>query len=145
MPAEQLPGWLAEWSGIPAWQTMAGLQLAREDLALVAAEDAHRAWLSRICEQLMSTHTPVDAPIRCRLGHWLDGSGRERHDHREEFHNVRAAHTRFHGLLDELIAEHAAQPGVSAARVGELRASYQEMLEATNFLIAVLQFEQQGG
>ncbi|OIQ64506.1 hypothetical protein GALL_539430 [mine drainage metagenome] len=75
MPAPDLPGWVAAWSGPPQWQ---GVSLVpRADLPVLFAAVEHRAWVAQLLAFLHGSRSgaPVLDGRLCQFGRWLGGAG----------------------------------------------------------------------
>jgi hypothetical protein len=74
MPAEDFPGWVANWRPPPSWRERCALN--RDRLPIVYAIVEHRAWIIALTEYLEDKRSlpPVLEVSECRFGRWLDAS-----------------------------------------------------------------------
>lgn len=111
MPAEEFPGWLANWRAEGAWGLAAGMALPTDDAGLLLAEQVHRRWFYDLKVFLLTDpgerkHPPSLDTDQCQLGLWLNGLGAERLGHLAKFEQVDLAHEKLHEAGRMLVALH---------------------------------------
>ena len=104
MPAADLIGWMAGWTGLPAWNQRA--RLPRERLPVLFAAVEHRAWVNAIAEYLGGSREmpPQLDHHQCRFGGWLRHLDASEWASHPGLQTVDAHHQRIHLLANELIA-----------------------------------------
>jgi EAL domain-containing protein (putative c-di-GMP-specific phosphodiesterase class I) len=99
MPAESVPGWLAQWHTPLSWQHTRELEPGNVHLLL--AEVEHRAWLKDLKAHLggKQDSPPALGHGECRFGLWLNkASTRRRFGQMEEFERLQTLHREVHDL-----------------------------------------------
>jgi len=113
MPAEQVPGWLRDFSLDPRWLNSPGWRLARDDFPLILAEVHHRHWLKQLLAWARehpadeAAPPPMDAS-QCDFGRWYHADGKERYGHLDEYLAAEAPHRRVHELGHDIVSLHLA-------------------------------------
>ncbi len=105
MPAEQVPGWMAQWQTQAVWKTLHQLHPGR-DLALSVATRSHRNWVASALQLVKDTHqqpgaTPDNRP--CHLGRWLMGSGATAYSDSPHYQSVCRLHQQAHDLVNRML------------------------------------------
>jgi len=112
MPAEQLPGWMAEFRPDELWAAASAFTWAREDLPMLIAEVDHRRWMKALETSLAappSGQLPVELDHRaCGFGRWYQGLGAQRYGHIEAFGAIDPIHQRLHAIARQLLERHRA-------------------------------------
>ncbi|MBI4740753.1 MAG: EAL domain-containing protein [Betaproteobacteria bacterium] len=131
MPAGQVPLWLQQWQGYASWKMIASLPVAREDVALVVAEDSFRHWFNRVGAYLdASAHSPDNE--RHRVGRQKLNLGQERYGTLHRFlstHPTLTLHERFQESAEQMIAL------IAAGKTDEARARLPELLRLSDTLL----------
>ncbi len=104
MPAEEVPGWAANWKPYPSWTAWRTRDFQRDDLPLLFADVELRAWIRNAEESLADGRElpPFPGEGQCQLGIWYRGLGRDRYGHMPTFQTIDLLHRRIHALIDEL-------------------------------------------
>ena len=123
MPAEDIPGWIAQWEFPKAWQE--AIRWPPEDLPLLTVEVDHIRWVKQftaLIEAQPGSNLPVP-PLdahQCRFGQWLDSDDFTRYAHLQPFPEIIPIHDQVHRLGDELVKLHGRDPQAARARLPEL-------------------------
>jgi diguanylate cyclase (GGDEF)-like protein/PAS domain S-box-containing protein len=122
MPPEDLPGWAGRWQPDPAWVSQPAVP--RDDLPLIFAGVAHRAWIRDLGRYLQGEQDqPPELDIdMCSFGHWLAREGQARHARAAGFAVVVALHQQTHALATQLCELHVEHDPQALAQLGELHA-----------------------
>jgi len=111
MPAADVPGWLAQWQVPPSW---ANCTLAPpRDIPILLAKVEHRAWMRELRAHLADPllPSPVNDPLQCRFGRWLQRSGTtKRFQGNPLFGSLRNIHEELHQQAAPLLERRRAQP-----------------------------------
>lgn len=141
MPAEQLPGWTAQWQRDNVWQGAAYKKLvAGEHIELQVALFSHRRWLDKVIGYLhvdtASTLSELALPENLFV-RWYEGIGRARYAQHPVFAFLLAKYTRLRGCADALLALAANGQGEAArARLAELNGFADELVAMLQKLAA---------
>lgn len=140
MAAESLPHWLTSWSVEPSWQSMAGLDLQREDLLLVVAASLHRQWVGQLiaCIEAEPGRLLPPSAQTCRLGRWLTGVGQQRHAHLDEFRHAASLHAELHELAAQILSLHRSDPLAARRRIDEICLLRDQVIDAVDVVLAIL-------
>ena len=141
MPADSLLNWIAHWQCDPSWKMMAGLPLAREDMALVVAENSHQQWANQLIAYLETDAADSQPPPdggTCRYGRWLAGQGRTQYQHLPEFGEIETLHKSIHALADEIVKQHAEDAAGARDRIDEIKLLRDRGVEKIGELIATV-------
>ncbi|MBE9608241.1 EAL domain-containing protein [Chitinilyticum piscinae] len=136
MPAAAIPEWLARWQPPPEWAHCA--EVRRDDLPLLFAAVDHRAWMAQLQGWLRgeSALPPAAASHDCKLGHWLNGDGLQRHGSKPAFLELASRHEQLHLLGQRLIAlKHTGQLHLLQTAQEELDMRQQQLQHAIQTLI----------
>ncbi|NCA90656.1 MAG: EAL domain-containing protein [Gammaproteobacteria bacterium] len=128
MPAAAIPGWLAGWRSDPGW--LGRSAVARDDLPLLYAGVAHRAWVGA-CVAFLNGAGPVPPlePNACQFGAWLASAGLTAGRTPPGIADITALHQAGHAVAAELLALHDQGRNPEAlARLGELHALRDRLL-----------------
>jgi diguanylate cyclase (GGDEF)-like protein/PAS domain S-box-containing protein len=113
MPADEIPGWLLDFTPDPRWRVNASQHLSRDDFQLILAEVHHRQWLHQLqgwyrqdVEQ--RGDPPPLEPELCSFGRWHAGEGLQRYGHLPEFHATTELHQRVHALAHQIVVHRLA-------------------------------------
>ena len=123
MPADELPGWVAQWEFPKAWQE--AIRWPPEDLPLLTVEVDHIRWVKEFTA-LIQAEPGSNLPIpqldahQCRFGQWLDSDDFTRYAHLQPFPEIIPIHDQVHRLGDELVKLHGRDPQAARARLPEL-------------------------
>lgn len=141
MPADELPGWIAEWRADAAWSNPRNTSVKREDLPLTYAEVDHRNWIKGIEESLASPGLlpPEIDSEKCRFGLWYNSDGRSRYGHLAEFVTLGALHEAVHARAKEFLAlMESGHAETARDRLGELHALRDELINHLHRLSATI-------
>ena len=130
MPAQELPGWVADWRPDPEWLDLR--PAIHEDIPLLFASVEHRAWVRAIEEHVKGErmHPPPLDLHQCQLGAWLDSQGQARFGSHAAFHAIGPLHCQIHMLAAELCQRHSGELDAELqARLGELHVIRDSLLE----------------
>lgn len=127
MPADRIPGWVSDWRPAAHW---AGLsRIGREDMPLMYASVAHRAWVMRV-EAYLRGQSPQPPPLaedREGLVHSLEHSGLLSP---AELATLLQRHQEIHELVGELVRLRERGQGERAlVRLDELHAQRDGLLD----------------
>ena len=128
MPPEAFPEWARAFTQHPLWA--AGVVF--EGLLLLNVEAEHRTWAGQVGDFVQGDR--VYAPLindehSCRFGRWYYQQGLLRYGHLEAFQRVEPLHHQFHQLARELIELHTTDPDAARARLVELYAVCDSLIE----------------
>jgi diguanylate cyclase (GGDEF)-like protein/PAS domain S-box-containing protein len=99
MPADDVPTWLEDWRDHPLWEGATTFRWSRADIPLLAAEQAHRAWVRQMDGWLAGNAAlPELDPHRCRFGRWFADAGKARYGRSAEYARIAELHERIHTL-----------------------------------------------
>jgi diguanylate cyclase (GGDEF)-like protein/PAS domain S-box-containing protein len=126
MPAQELPGWVAQWRPPADWAHCRSTVASRDELPLIYAEVDHRHWVHALDNYVTGAEAPPAMDVhQCRFGIWYHGDGQMRYGHLAEFWGIEAIHQSVHAAAHELIALKVAgkfeEAGCSLAELHELR------------------------
>lgn len=130
MPADEMIDWVANWRPYPEWGETR--QTRREDMHIIYAAVAHRAWINAVMRRLQDKpgKTPSMSEHECRFGKWLHAETNNNPSFRDkllEFETMhQAIHTQGAKLLD-LKAQ--GQSEAALAQVDELLKLSDSLLE----------------
>ena len=102
MPADAVPGWMAQWQPPKVWQRQQ--RISRDDLSLLFAAIEHRAWVRAIDRYVHSDDQfvpPLD-PCECRFGQWLYSEGNQRYGGSTLFEEIIDLHKQVHRCGEEV-------------------------------------------
>ena len=128
MPPEGFPKWARGFTQHPLWA--AGM--AFEGLLLINVEAEHRTWVGQIDDFVHGTlpYTPLISDDQCcRFGRWYSQQGLLRYGHLATFQMVEPLHRQFHQLAQELIGLHTTDASAALARLAELYAVCDALIE----------------
>jgi hypothetical protein len=132
IPADNLLDWVRNWQAPAEWQHT--LRWPAADLPLLTVEIDHVRWITQF-ESLLAAEPgsngpppPLD-PHACRFGKWLDDEGYRRYHALAEFQQIVPVHDEIHLRGAELIHLHAADPLAARARIGEMHALRDKLLD----------------
>jgi hypothetical protein len=133
MPAEELPGWMAQWQNDSLWHALhAESQGATRCYDLNVSIFSHRLWQERVRKHLQSglAGEPVELDeASCQFDRWYKGIGATRYAGRPEYPFIQAKHRAVHQLAGELVAVARQQgPEKALARIGELDVLSEELI-----------------
>lgn len=132
IPATELPEWIGQWQAPAEWST--AIRWPTEDLALLTVEIDHVRWVRQF-EALMQADpgsglsVPQLDPNNCRFGQWLNSDGLRRYGRLPHFRNIVPLHDQVHRLGQELNRLHETDPEAARARIGEMLAVRNTLLE----------------
>ena len=138
MPADQVPGWMAQWQTPAVWKTLDHPR-AVHDLALSVVTCNHRKWMdSVLCMLDEGMDRPAAQPdlYPCSLGRWLTGGGAATYGDSPRYQTVCQLHDQAHGLASRLLASIRIPPALEADSLRlALQTTSTELLEQLEQLI----------
>ncbi|TCJ11805.1 EAL domain-containing protein [Parasulfuritortus cantonensis] len=144
MPAERVPGWLAEFRPDPQWARWADARWEMVDFPLLVAQYDHLKWVRELAGHLDGGELGLRADElsdhhRCRFGHWYYGQGMARYGDLPEFRALEGVHREVHRLGPEIAGLQAGGRNAEARRrLGELFRLKDRILEQLALLQAVV-------
>ncbi|QEP43784.1 EAL domain-containing protein [Ectothiorhodospiraceae bacterium BW-2] len=137
LPAADVAAWIESYRAESRWHEFMQAQWSEQELTLKLLEREHRRWVSEVQQWL--THRPHSLyypplldPHQCRVGRWLDVSGRKQlADHRLFIELVRC-HDEVHQLARELFESRHLSDKLSSAQL-------EQFLQASEALLEILQ------
>ncbi len=106
MPGEEFAAWLGSWLPDPAWSSMRSRTWPLDDFPLITAVPDHATWVERALQRTDGAGSRLfaEGPAAtegCRLGRWLQGSGR-RYELLPSFAEVASLHQLIHDAVTHL-------------------------------------------
>jgi diguanylate cyclase (GGDEF)-like protein/PAS domain S-box-containing protein len=139
MAADRLVSWIAQWQQPAQWSDTNAW--SREDLPLLTMKTEHHHWFNVFVTAL--DHTPEEVslsageiewppltPEECRFGRWLANDGKRRYRHLLAYHELEASHNAIHLKAQELELLWRHDPPAARARLDELIACRDHLLDA---------------
>ena len=120
MPAEEFPGWVAQWRPDARWKHMKPISSTNRQLLYAGVE--HRAWIAAFEAYLQgkrNTPPALDAH-QCRFGAWLEAEGRALTTLPSALQAIHQMHRQLHGLAKEIFIAHAQVPSRGLFRLADL-------------------------
>lgn len=101
MPADKLPGWIANFRPDPLWDLASSPRPSRDYFELLLAESNHSNWIDKLLSSIRqpdncaSDMAPLDANA-CRFANWYYGEAAQRFVHVPAFGEIESVHRRIH-------------------------------------------------
>lgn len=120
MPAEEIPGWVAQWRPDPRWEHVKPMSLINRQMLYAGVE--HRAWIAAFEAFLQGKRIspPSLDPNQCRFGAWLEAEGRARPNLPSALQTIRLMHHRIYELANEIFITHAQDRSRGLSRLPDL-------------------------
>lgn len=102
MTANHIVAWMQTWQPDPRWANQK--TIGREDLPLLFASVEHRAWVRNVEHHVRGHSGPTGLMSMkdCRIGQWLQDTGREQYGEFPSFGRVTKLHHLIHDLATDL-------------------------------------------
>jgi diguanylate cyclase (GGDEF)-like protein len=111
MPAEQIPGWIADYKQPERWRSFKAFSGPHPDVPLLLMSMEHRRWVNQLIDMIEneSEQTPSLPDLQlesreCRFGRWYYGPGKHRFGQQSAFVSMEEIHERIHNLGKESIS-----------------------------------------
>jgi diguanylate cyclase (GGDEF)-like protein/PAS domain S-box-containing protein len=120
MPAEEFPGWAAQWHSDPRWKHVKPMNSSNRHMLFAGVE--HRAWIAAFEAFLQGKRNapPALDAHQCRFGAWLETEGRELATLPPALLTIQLMHHELHGLANEIFIAHAEDPSRGLSRLAGL-------------------------
>jgi diguanylate cyclase (GGDEF)-like protein/PAS domain S-box-containing protein len=120
MPAEEFPGWVAQWRPDPRWKQVKPMNATNRQLLYAGVE--HRAWIAAFEAFLQGKRImpPALHAHQCRFGAWLEAEGHALSTLPAELQTTYLMHRQIHELANEIFIAHAQDPSLGLSRLAEL-------------------------
>jgi diguanylate cyclase (GGDEF)-like protein/PAS domain S-box-containing protein len=141
MPPAELPDWIAGFRPPPLWSRAGVLSWSLDDVPLLTMEAEHRDWVERIAQRLrgeVEVKTPPLDDRQCRFGQWYYDQGQRHYQERQAFRDLEPLHQRVHRIGAELLELYRGNPAGANARLGELFAARDALLDRLHALQRVM-------
>jgi diguanylate cyclase (GGDEF)-like protein/PAS domain S-box-containing protein len=120
MPAEEFPGWVAQWRPDPRWKQVKPMSAANRQMLYAGVE--HRAWIAAFEAFLQGKRItpPALHALQCRFGAWLEAEDSALTTLPSELQTIHLMHRQIHELANEIFIAHAEDPSRGLSRLPEL-------------------------
>jgi diguanylate cyclase (GGDEF)-like protein/PAS domain S-box-containing protein len=135
MPANAVPGWIADWCPDSAWENRP--RINSDDLPVLFSMVEYRAWVAALGIHLRdedATHPPP-APHKYRFDQWLNNIGHDRYTNHPALARILTLHDRIHREADELVNLKQRDYANATMRFGEIETLRDELLMEMERLI----------
>jgi len=120
MPAEELPGWVAQWRPDSRWLHVRPMNLTNRQMLYAGVE--HRAWVAAFEAYLQGKRVapPSLDPHQCRFGVWIESVSRTHTTLPSKLQSIQLTHLKLHALAREIFITQAQDRPQGLSRLAEL-------------------------
>ncbi len=135
MPADEVPGWLAQWTDNNVWHRLHREAKGRpEQFDLNVSIFSHRHWLEQVTAYIESDGKqtlPVMDGKQCQFERWYRGIGLIRYGSHPSYPFIPPKHGRVHDLANALVAQKKGTRDAQRTQAGlaELQSASKELIQ----------------